>query len=122
MDPDALWREIERLTSEHVPIMACVSACGTTEEGAVDDLRRIIEVRSRAEWELGVTFHIHSDACYGGYAAPLTRSPNGARHTAAEVRELCGGAYWPSDQWLRSVCALESADSISIDPHKLGYV
>ena len=122
MDPDVLWQQIETLTKERIPIMACVSACGTTEEGAVDDLRSIIDVRSRAEWELGVTFHIHSDACYGGYAASLTRASDGSRHTPEQVREICGGAYWPSDQWMRSIGALEIADSVSIDPHKLGYV
>ena len=123
MDPDALWDEIDSLTRKQIPIMACVSTCGTTEEGAVDDLQRIIEVRSRAERELGVTFHIHSDACYGGYAASLTRAVDGSRHSAGEVRRACGGAAdWPSDQWVRSVSALESADSVSIDPHKLGYI
>lgn len=122
MDPDALWRAIESLTSRRIPVMACVSTCGTTEQGAVDDLQRILEVRARAERELGVTFHIHSDACYGGYAASLTRAPDGSRHTAAELREICGGARWPTDQWVRSIRALESADSLSIDPHKLGYV
>jgi glutamate/tyrosine decarboxylase-like PLP-dependent enzyme len=122
MDPDGLWREIESLASRHIPIMACVSTCGTTEEGAVDDLQRIVEVRARAERELGVTFHIHSDACYGGYAASLTRTTDGSRHSAAEVRQICGGADWPSDQWTRSVSALENADSVSIDPHKLGYI
>lgn len=123
MDPDALWREITSLTGKRIPIMACVSTCGTTEEGAVDDLQRIVEVRARAERELGVTFHIHSDACYGGYAASLTRAVDGTRHTAGEVRMVCGGAAdWPSDQWVRSISALESADSVSIDPHKLGYV
>jgi glutamate/tyrosine decarboxylase-like PLP-dependent enzyme len=99
-----------------------VSTCGTTEEGAVDDLQRIVDVRARAEAELGVTFHIHSDACYGGYAASLTRAPDGSRHSAAAIREECGGTSWPSDQWVRSVSALEKADSVSIDPHKLGYV
>ena len=122
MDPDALWREIESLTRKRVPIMACVSACGTTEEGAIDDLHALLEVRGRAEWELGVTFHIHSDACYGGYAASLTRSPDGSRHSATELRRICSGAYWPSDQWLDSVVALAEADSVSIDPHKMGYV
>jgi glutamate/tyrosine decarboxylase-like PLP-dependent enzyme len=78
-------------------------------------------VRARAEWELGVTFHIHSDACYGGYAASLTRGPSGRRHTAEDVREACGSSDWPADEWLASVAALESADSVSIDPHKLGY-
>ena len=122
MDPDALWREIKSLTARRVPIMACVSTCGTTEQAAVDDLQRIVDVRARAERELGVTFHIHSDACYGGYAASLTRAPDGSRHTAAEIREISGGTHWPTDQWLRSVVALEHADSVSIDPHKLGYV
>ncbi|HEY6088916.1 MAG TPA: pyridoxal-dependent decarboxylase [Gemmatimonadaceae bacterium] len=122
MAPEALWREIVALTEKRIPIMACVSACGTTEEGAIDDLQQILEVRARAEWELGVTFHVHSDACYGGYAASVTRAPDGSRHTAAHVREQCGGANWPSDQWVRSVAALASADSVSIDPHKLGYV
>jgi len=122
MDPDALWREIESLTSRRIPVMACVSTCGTTEQGAVDDLQHIVDVRSRAERELGVTFHIHSDACYGGYAASLTRATDGSRHTGAELREICGGGSWPTDQWTRSVVALEDADSVSIDPHKLGYV
>jgi glutamate/tyrosine decarboxylase-like PLP-dependent enzyme len=122
MDPDALWREIQSLTNDRIPIMACVSTCGTTEEGAVDDLQRILEVRDRAQRELGVTFHIHSDACYGGYAASLTRSPDGSRHTPAAVREMLGGSHWPTDQWMRSLGALETADSVSIDPHKLGYV
>jgi glutamate/tyrosine decarboxylase-like PLP-dependent enzyme len=121
MDPDALWDKIQSLTADRIPIMACVSTCGTTEEGAVDDLRRIVDVRARAEAELGVTFHLHSDACYGGYAASLTRAPDGSRHSAAVVREMCGSS-WPSDQWVQSVSALEKADSVSIDPHKLGYV
>jgi glutamate/tyrosine decarboxylase-like PLP-dependent enzyme len=121
MDPDALWREIESLTTKRIPVMACVSTCGTTEQGAVDDLQRILAVRSRAERELGVTFHIHSDSCYGGYAASLTRAPDGSRLTGAELREICGGS-WPTEQWTRSVVALEDADSVSIDPHKLGYV
>lgn len=122
MDPDALWREIESLTNDRIPIMACVSTCGTTEEGAVDDLQRILEVRERAQRELGVTFHVHSDACYGGYAASLTRAPDGSRHTPGAIREMPGTAQWPTDQWVRSLSALERADSVSIDPHKLGYV
>jgi len=38
------------------------------------------------------------------------------------VRAACGSARWPTDQWLASISALENADSVSIDPHKLGYV
>jgi glutamate/tyrosine decarboxylase-like PLP-dependent enzyme len=32
------------------------------------------------------------------------------------------GTDWPDDSWLRAVAALKHADSVTIDPHKLGFV
>jgi len=122
LDPDALWQQIVTLRGKRIPIMACITTCGTSGQGAIDDLRRVVEVRARAESELGVSFHIHSDATYGGYAASLTRAPDGTRQSPPTVREQCGLGLWPSDDWITSVFALASADSVSIDPHKLGYV
>ncbi len=95
--------------------------CGTTEESAVDRLDQVIAVRARAEQELGVTFHVHSDACYGGYAASLTRQADGRRRSAADIRQALGES-WPSDEWVRSIEALQEADSVTIDPHKMGYI
>jgi glutamate/tyrosine decarboxylase-like PLP-dependent enzyme len=93
----------------------------------VDRLDQVLEVRARAERELGTTFHVHSDACYGGYAAAVTRRSDGTRRTAEEIRESMGmsegeGSVWPDDDWVRALSALERADSVTIDPHKLGYV
>jgi len=122
MDSQALWELIVSLTAACTPIMACVSVCGTTEEGAIDPLAEILSVRKRAELELGVTFHIHSDACYGGYAASITRGADGSRQTPQEIRAAVGCPSWPSDNLVKSICALEGADSVAIDPHKLGYV
>lgn len=121
MDPDALWETVRGLSERRVPILACVSVCGTTEESAVDRLDQVLEVRRRAERELGVTFHIHSDAAYGGYAAAVTRKADGTRRTAAEIRASTG-LDWPTEAWVRSVEALAEVDSVTIDPHKLGYV
>jgi glutamate/tyrosine decarboxylase-like PLP-dependent enzyme len=121
MDPENLWDRVRRLAARKRPILACVSVAGSTEEGAFDRLDSILEVRDRAEAELGVTFHIHSDACYGGYAAAVTWRSDGKRRTADEIREATG-IEWPQDSWVDSVKALAHADSISIDPHKLGYV
>ncbi|HEX6536909.1 MAG TPA: pyridoxal-dependent decarboxylase, partial [Gemmatimonadaceae bacterium] len=121
MDPDALWRTVRDLSARRVPIMACVSVCGTTEESAMDRLDEVLAVRERAERELGISFHVHSDACYGGYAASVTWGADGARRSAAAIRESVGGE-WPSEAWVRSVEALGGADSVTIDPHKLGYV
>jgi glutamate/tyrosine decarboxylase-like PLP-dependent enzyme len=125
MDPDALWRTVRKLAERRTSIMACVSVCGSTEESAVDRLDEVLAVRERAERELGATFHIHSDACYGGYVAAVTRRADGSRRTAAEIRASMGardGEEWPDEGWVRAIAALEGADSVTIDPHKLGYV
>jgi glutamate/tyrosine decarboxylase-like PLP-dependent enzyme len=121
MDPDALWECISGLARHRQPILACVSVCGSTEESAVDRLDQVLAVRSRAERELGVTFHIHADACYGGYAAAVTRKADGSRRSGAEIRAGMGGD-WPSDEWVAAISALGGTDSVAIDPHKLGYV
>ena len=121
MNPDALWERVAELARHRQPILACISVCGTTEESAVDRLDQVLEIRERAERELGVTFHVHSDACYGGYAAALTRKADGTRRSAAEIRGAAG-TDWPDADWVSSVAALGQADSVSIDPHKMGYV
>jgi glutamate/tyrosine decarboxylase-like PLP-dependent enzyme len=121
MDPDALWGELRQLARRRQPVQALVSVCGTTEESAVDRLDQVLEVRARAERELGATFHVHSDACYGGYAAAVTRRPDGSRRTTAEIRESAG-CDWPDEGWVAAVAALGEADSVTVDPHKMGYV
>lgn len=121
MNLDALWRTVRELSARRVPIMACIGVCGSTEESAIDRLDGIVAVRERAERELGVTFHVHADACYGGYAASVTWRADGTRRSAAEIRASMGDATWPTDEWLRAMEALAQADSVTIDPHKLGY-
>lgn len=120
IDPDALWERIEQLHARRTPILACISVCGSTEEGAVDRLDRVLEVRARAEEQLGVTFHLHADACYGGYAAAVARRADGSHRTPAEIRASTR-IDWPSDDWVQSIVSLGWFDSVTIDPHKLGY-
>jgi glutamate/tyrosine decarboxylase-like PLP-dependent enzyme len=121
MDVDALESILHGLAERRTPVLAVVSVVGTTEEGAVDRLDQVVDVRARVARELGVAFHLHADACFGGYAAALTRGPDGRRLDGEAVRRATGSA-WPSDSWVSSVVALGEADSVSIDPHKLGYV
>ncbi len=121
MDPDALWEQVHTSAQRRHPILGLVSVCGSTEESAVDRLDQVLQVRARAERELGVTFHVHSDACYGGYAAAVTRRADGSRRSAAEISASIG-TDWPSDDWVSAMEALSNADSVSVDPHKMGYV
>jgi glutamate/tyrosine decarboxylase-like PLP-dependent enzyme len=121
MDPGALWLRLQELARRRQPVLALISVCGTTEESSVDRLDQVLEVRARAERELGTTFHVHSDACYGGYAAAVTRKADGSRRTAAEIRRSTG-TDWPTEAWVRAMEALGGADSVTVDPHKMGYV
>ncbi|HEY0304517.1 MAG TPA: pyridoxal-dependent decarboxylase, partial [Longimicrobiales bacterium] len=120
MDTEWFWRKVQKFSEQKTPILACISVCGTTEESAVDRLDEIVAVRERAERELGVTFHIHSDACYGGYAASILSAADGQRRDGKRIRKDID-ADFPADEWVASMEALAVADSVTIDPHKLGY-
>ena len=87
----------------------------------MDRLDQVAELRERAARELGLAFHLHADACYGGYAATITRRSDGSRRDADEVRRS-SGINWPSDELVASLEALSQTDSVSVDPHKLGYI
>lgn len=122
MDPAALEAELHRLAERRQPVIACVSVIGTTEESAVDRLDRVAEIRRRAEAELGISFHLHADAAWGGYAACITRGPGGVRRTYEDALADYSPEVWPEEGVFRALVALEETDSVTIDPHKLGFV
>lgn len=122
MDPDALDATLRDLAARRQPVIACVTVVGTTEESAVDRVDRIVEVRERAARELGVAFHLHADAAYGGYAAAVTRGAGGERLEYADTLADADPGAWPDEGVFRALRALEATDSITIDPHKLGFV
>ena len=86
MDVDALEEVLHTLGARKQPVIACVSVIGTTEESAVDNLDRVVEIRDWAAEELGMALHLHADAAYGGYAAAVTRNADGSRRSYKEVR------------------------------------
>lgn len=126
MDLVALQKTIDDLVAQKIPILALVGVVGTTEEGAIDDIagmRNLIAV-NRAQ---GINFYFHVDAAYGGYARTLFMDETNAFMTRAELEariaaEGFGGHGWPSAHVWAAFEAIGSADSITIDPHKMGYV
>jgi glutamate/tyrosine decarboxylase-like PLP-dependent enzyme len=122
MDMDALAETLESLAERRQSVIACVSVVGTTEESAVDRVDTVVELRRWAATDLGLRFHLHADAAYGGYAAAITRAGGGARLSHEEASAGAGGAEWPDTQVFHALCALEHTDSVTIDPHKLGFI
>ena len=122
MDPAAFAERLRVLAERRQPVIAAVGVLGTTEEGAVDRLDLLADERDRAARELGLGFHLHGDAAWGGYAASVTWGADGRRRPFEEVAIGTGEASWPDAGLYRALCALERADSVTIDPHKLGFV
>jgi glutamate/tyrosine decarboxylase-like PLP-dependent enzyme len=124
--------------------VAVVAIAGTTEEGAVDPVHQILDLRQRLETELHTSFWLHVDAAWGGYLRSLfiPGEPTHfqAPHTLAEHMDavsrfvsreldLSDRAYsrllpiqWGNHDVLSAFLAFPRADSITVDPHKLGYV
>jgi len=58
-------------------VVAVIAIIGTTEEGAVDRLDAVLDLRARMEKQYGLSFWVHADAAWGGYLASLSRLPAG---------------------------------------------
>ena len=98
----------------NTPILMVVGIVGTTEEGAIDEIHRMNEIL--LEKQIGCYFHI--DGAYGGYFSSCIR-PSGDD-------DLNNGYKEKYIRYLskieKDILAINQADSIAIDPHKLGYV
>lgn len=119
MDLGALESELERLAAEDRPVLACVGVVGTTEGGGVDPVDGILEVRTRFHARHGRWFLLHLDAAYGGYARALLRNEDGSLRSFTQVKEQLPDA---TEAFHRAMAAMGEADSITVDPHKLGFV
>ncbi len=119
-DVGALREILLRCAAERIPVIALISVLGSTEEGAVDQIHRLVELQAEMR-RRGLAFYHHCDAAWGGYIRTLFFDREGNPVEAAgAIREIAG--TWPSDEVFESFSAVHHADSITIDPHKLGYV
>jgi len=122
--------------------LAVIAVAGTTEEGAVDPVHLIDEFRQRLEQEANESFWLHVDAAWAGYIRSLFIAPGGEkpeqgleecmevlnRFTSRRL-QITRQAYartielrWGSRPVCSAFLAFPRAESITVDPHKMGYV
>lgn len=119
LDADALEAELERCAHERQPVLMTVAVLGTTEYGTIDPVDAVVAARERAATR-GLGFCVHVDAAWGGYLTTLFRNPDGGLRPLHEVRE--GFAGFPQPAVHAAFAALAEVDSVTVDPHKLGYL
>ncbi|HET6765198.1 MAG TPA: pyridoxal-dependent decarboxylase [Longimicrobiaceae bacterium] len=122
MDAGALWETLAALAARRQPVVGVVSVLGTTEESAVDRLDLVADARDRAARELGMGFWLHADAAWGGYAVSITRAEDGSRRAYGSALRDFAPEVWPDEGVYRALSAVDRADSVTIDPHKLGFI
>lgn len=117
LDPDVLAAALLSAHALEEPVLMTVGILGSTEEGSVDPIHRIEEARRDLARE-GLTFWHHVDAAFGGYlAAALPRDAQGAILPWEQAQEDL-----LDEEVYRAVAATGAADSVTIDPHKWGYI
>jgi len=102
----ALARRIDEAEQAQRPILMVVSVAGTTELGVLDPVDRVQDLLAGLARERGVHIWHHVDAAYGGFLCSLR----------GDESDVLGEAQ------RRSLDAIRLANSVTLDPHKLGYV
>jgi glutamate/tyrosine decarboxylase-like PLP-dependent enzyme len=115
-----LRRMLEECLSARRPVYTVVAVIGSTEESAVDPIGEALAVRDELRAR-GLDFTIHADGAWGGYHASVVREdfdiPEPGALLAAPPPAMPLSRYVTAQ-----FAALGHADSITVDPHKSGYI
>ena len=126
VDLGALEERLKQSVKDQQAVYAVVAIIGSTEEGAVDPVRGILALRERFQAQ-GLSFVVHADAAWGGYFCSMIPKDYTPDQTPVAAPQLGGGEGFVPDATLRAetqneLWALRHADSVTVDPHKAGYI
>ncbi|KAL8784727.1 MAG: hypothetical protein Q9213_003824 [Squamulea squamosa] len=128
LDLNDLNNHLQASLEKQQAVYAVVAIVGSTEEGAVDPLRGVLDLRNKYQAQ-GLSFVVHADAAWGGYFAtmiPKDFRPGDPKNAEPPKQTGRGDGFVP-DASLRvesqeDIYAMRHADSITVDPHKAGYI
>ncbi len=101
-----LKNKISKAKNENRPIMMVASIAGTTELGDFDRIHEVADYLDELKEKEGIDIYHHVDAAYGGYFCSLPPRDD----TLASL------------EFYQALNAIKRANSVTVDPHKLGYV
>ena len=128
MDIDKLDELLTKCVEKKQAVYAVVAIMGSTEHGACDPLHDIVELRKKYERDHGLSFVIHADAAWGGYfrsmlvKPPLSSDNARRRQGLGEERDTFVPKLALNPYTEKHLYSLKDCDSITIDPHKSGYI
>ncbi len=114
-----LAKTLQDCVDRQQPILSVIGILGTTEFGTIDPIDALVDLRQHFR-ALGLGFFIHVDAAWGGFLTTLFRDEQGQFMPRSEVAPSC--QYFPSEHVYNAFKALSQVETITVDPHKLGYL
>jgi glutamate/tyrosine decarboxylase-like PLP-dependent enzyme len=108
LDPKSVAKQIDKAINANRPVMMVVSVAGTTELGMIDPIDEVNAILKEYREQRGLHIWHHVDAAYGGYLCSTLRGDSGSCLLSPNVQ--------------RALLALKDANSITLDPHKLGFI
>lgn len=128
LDVDALEKIIRDLAKDQTPILGVVAVVGSTEEGQIDPVDKVVALRDKLQKE-GIYFYLHVDAAYGSYARSLFLDEDNNFIPHEDLKEVHQkyGVFQEDKEYIskevyNAYKAFPEAQSITVDPHKMGYV
>lgn len=119
LDVEALEATLERFRRDRQPVLLAVAVLGSTEYGTIDPVDGVVAARDRSA-AAGLGFSVHVDGAWGGYLATVFRAEDGSMRGFDEVRAEY--RKFPVPEVYAAFAALGRTDSVTVDPHKLGYL
>ncbi|UXD22805.1 hypothetical protein IPA_08385 [Ignicoccus pacificus DSM 13166] len=130
-----LYSKLKGVKAENKVPIAVIATIGTTEEGSVDPLHEIVKLREEFE-KGGFSFWVHADAAWGGFIKTLLTDGDDEKKVIEKVRRITEDEIelehenyqkririlWGSDKVVLPFLALKRAESVTVDPHKMGYM
>jgi len=127
MRVDALEGTIDSVEKSGRHVLAVVAVVGSTEVGSLDPVDRIAALRASREKSGRSSFWLHADGAYGGYLRTITiptrrglGEPSTTIKAGGVVRSI--KVELPERDECAALECMNRCDSVTIDPHKLGYI
>ena len=127
MRPDELEAALDATDRQGRHVLAVVAVVGSTEEGSVDPIDRVEAIRAAREHAGRPSFWLHADGAYGGYLRAITVParrglgvPVTTVRVAGALRDIA--LTLPEHGECAALEQMPRCDSVTIDPHKLGYI
>ncbi|WP_211210596.1 pyridoxal-dependent decarboxylase [Hahella ganghwensis] len=125
---DLLQSVLDTCKQHKKPILINVAVVGSTEEGAVDPVEKLLAIRENYRQQSEpFEYSVHTDAAWGGYFLACIRKPFEMGTFPTQAKQSGDNQFDNSKSWFResvyeSMSQIHRCDSVTIDPHKMGYI